>query len=80
MASDPSLAKDFALTGLTSEIGNLTKLCKAGPTDETKAAFANSTAMILWHLANISRDLNLDFEATVETGITNISSMFEKRG
>ena len=80
VAPDSSLMKEFALTGLSSEVGKLNKICQNSKTSDAKDAFCNSTAMILWYLANISRDMGLDFNNVGEEGFARIVSLFEKRG
>jgi hypothetical protein len=80
VAPDRALTGEFALTGLSSEVGRLNKLFQNPESFDSKSAFERSTAMILWYLANLSRDLNLYFEHSVENGLALISSEFEKRG
>ena len=80
VAPDASLTKEFALTGLSSEVGKLNKLCQNHQGSDAQDAFCNSTAMILWYLANISRDMGLDFNKVGEEGFSEIVSLFEKRG
>ncbi|HET7623853.1 MAG TPA: hypothetical protein VFM25_01220 [Verrucomicrobiae bacterium] len=80
VAPDRALTGEFALTGLSSEVGRLRKLCQKTTSSDSKAAFEHSTAMILWYLANLSRDLNFDFERSVENGLAVVSSEFERRG
>jgi hypothetical protein len=80
VAPDCSRTKEFALTGLSSEVGNLTKLCQSRQSGDVKEAFCNSTAMILWYLANISGAMDLDFNTVGEEGFSRMVSLFEKRG
>ena len=80
VAPDSSLTKEFALTGLSSEVGKLNKLSQNPNSSDAKDAFSNSTAMILWYLANISRDMGLDFNTVGEEGFAKVVSLFEKRG
>lgn len=80
VATNSSRTKEFALAGLASELGNLNKLCQNRQSSDAKDAFCHSTAMILWYLANISRDMGLDFNTVGEAGFSKIVSLFEKRG
>ena len=80
VAPDKSLTKEFALSGLSSEVGKLNKLCQNTKSSDARNAFCNSTAMISWYLANISGDLGLDFNAAGEEGFSHMLSLFEKRG
>ena len=80
VAPDSSQTKEFALTGLSSEVGKLNKLFQNPNNSDAKDAFCNSTAMILWYLANISRDMGLDFNTVGEEGFAEVVSLFEKRG
>lgn len=80
VAPDRASTAEFAVTGLSSEVGGLNKLCQNATSSDSKAAFEHSTAMILWYLANLSRHLNLDLERSVENGLASVSAEFEKRG